>query len=127
MRPRLLLVDDEEMFLEYLSRRLIKLQYEVAKSFSGEDALEKIRVQDFDVVILDVLMPGIDGIETLREIKRIKPVTEVVMLTGHASAEAGVEGMRLGAYDYLRKPCDMEELVSKINKAYERRADRESS
>jgi DNA-binding response OmpR family regulator len=126
MRPRLLLVDDEEMFLEYLSRRLIKLKYDVATSFSGEDALEKIRGQDFDVVILDVLMPGIDGIETLREIKRIKPVTEVVMLTGHASAEAGVEGMRLGAYDYLRKPCDMDELVSKVNKAYERRAERES-
>ncbi|NVM57294.1 MAG: response regulator [Desulfobacterales bacterium] len=125
MKPRLLLVDDEEMFVEYLSKRLIGRKYDVTICLSGEDALKKVRNNDFDVVILDVLMPGIDGIETLREIKKIKPLIEVVMLTGHASLESGVEGMNFGAYDYLMKPCDTEDLVSKINKAYERKAEQE--
>jgi DNA-binding NtrC family response regulator len=126
MKPRLLLVDDEEMFLEYLSKRLITLQYDVTKCLTGEEALEKVRDDDFDVVILDILMPGIDGIETLSEIKKIKPLTEVIMLTGHGSQESGIEGMRLGAYDYLMKPCETEDLLSKINKAYERKADQEA-
>ena len=126
MKPRLLLVDDEEMFLEYLSKRLINRQYDVTTCLSGEEAIEKVRDYDFDVVIIDILMPGIDGIETLSEIKKLKPLTEVIMLTGHASHESGIEGMRLGAYDYLRKPCDTEDLVSKINKAYERKAEQEA-
>jgi DNA-binding NtrC family response regulator len=125
MKPRVLVADDEEMFLEYLSRRLRKSQYEVTTCLSGEEVLEKIKDYDFDVVILDVLMPGIDGIETLGEIKRIRPLTEVIMLSGHASLESGIEGMRLGAFDYLRKPCDTEELISKIDKAYERKAEQE--
>jgi DNA-binding NtrC family response regulator len=125
MRPRLLVADDEEMFLEYLSRRLRKSQYEVTTCLTGEEALEKIKNHDFDVVILDVLMPGIDGIETLGEIKRLKPLTEVIMLSGHASLESGIEGMRLGAFDYLRKPCDTKELISKIEKAYKRKAEHE--
>lgn len=125
MRPRLLLVDDEEMYLEYLSKRLINQQYDVTKCLSGEEALERIRDFDFDVVILDVLLPGMDGIETLREINKLRPLTEVIMLTGHASLETGIEGMRLGAFDYLRKPCDTEELIAKINQAYERKAEQE--
>ncbi len=125
MKPRLLLVDDEEMYLEYLSKRLINQQYDVTKSLSGEEALERIRDFDFDVVILDVLLPGMDGIETLREINKLRPLTEVIMLTGHASLETGIEGMRLGAFDYLRKPCDTEELIAKINQAYERKAEQE--
>jgi len=126
IKPRLLLVDDEEMFLEYLSKRLINRQYDVTTCLSGEEAIEKVRDYDFDVVIIDILMPGIDGIETLSEIKKLKPLTEVIMLTGHASRESGIEGMRLGAYDYLRKPFDTEDLVSKINKAYERKAKQEA-
>jgi DNA-binding NtrC family response regulator len=125
MNPKILIVDDEEKFVSYLSKRLKMREYDVAISLSGEDALEKVKEHDFDVVILDVLMPGIDGIEALREIKKVKPLTEVIMLTGHASVEAGVEGMRLGAYDYLMKPCEAEELISKINKAYERKVDME--
>ena len=93
MKPRLLLVDDEEMFLEFLSRRLISYQYDVTTCLSGENALEMMIDHDFDVVILDMLMPGMDGIETLGEIKKIKPLTEVIMLTGHASWESGIEGM----------------------------------
>jgi DNA-binding NtrC family response regulator len=119
--PRLLLVDDEEMFLEYLSRRLINRNYNVTICLSGEEALEKVRGHDFDVVILDVLMPGIDGIEALSEIKKLKPLTEVIMITGHTSQEAGIEGMKLGAYDYLTKPFNTEDLVSKIDKAFEKK------
>lgn len=126
MKPRLLIVDDEEMFLEYLSKRLINRKYNVTTCLTGEEALERVRNHDFDVIILDVLMPGIDGIEALREIKNLKPLTEVIMLTGHASPESGIEAMRLGAYDYFRKPCDTEDLVSKINKAYERKAEQEA-
>jgi DNA-binding response OmpR family regulator len=125
MKPRLLLVDDEEMFLEFLSRRLISYQYDVTICLSGENALEMIMEHDFDVVILDVLMPGMDGIETLREIKKIKPLTEVIMLTGHASRESGIEGMKLGAHDYLSKPCNTEDLIVKINDAYDRKVEHE--
>jgi DNA-binding NtrC family response regulator len=125
MRPRLLLVDDEEMYLEYLSKRLINHHFDVTKCLSGEEALEKIRDRDFDVVILDVLLPGMDGVETLREINKLQPLTEVIMLTGHASLESGLEGMKLGAFDYLRKPCDTEELITMINRAYERKAERQ--
>ncbi|MBW2601694.1 MAG: response regulator, partial [Deltaproteobacteria bacterium] len=117
MKPKLLLVDDEEMYLEYLSKRLINRGYKVTKCLSGEQALEKIEESDFDVVVLDVLLPGIDGIETLREINKMAPLVEVIMLTGHASLESGIEGMKLGAFDYLRKPCETQELVSKINQA----------
>ena len=125
MKPRLLLVDDEEMFLEFLSRRLISYQYDVTICLSGENAIEMAMKQDFDVVILDVLMPGMDGIETLGEIKKIKPLTEVIMLTGHASRESGIQGMKLGAYSYLSKLCDTEDLIAKINKAYDRKAEHE--
>ncbi|OPL11904.1 MAG: hypothetical protein AVO38_15330 [delta proteobacterium ML8_D] len=125
MKLRLLLVDDEEMFLEFLSKRLINYQYDVKICLSGENALEMMINNDFDVVILDVLMPGMDGIETLWEIKKIKPLTEVIMLTGHAYRESGIEGMKLGAYDYLSKPCDTEDLIAKINQAYGRKAEHE--
>jgi DNA-binding NtrC family response regulator len=125
MKPRLLLVDDEEMFLEYLSKRLRNLRYDVTTCLTGEEVLKKLRQCDCDVVILDVLMPGIDGLETLVEIKKMKPLTEVIMLTGHASMESGINGMRMGAFDYLRKPFDTDELVSKIDRAYERKIEQE--
>ncbi len=125
MTTRVLIVDDEEKFADYLNKRLSNRDYTVSVALSGEEALEKIKDHKFDVVILDVLMPGMDGIETLRSIKKIKPLTEVIMLTGHASVESGVEGMKLGAYDYLMKPCDIDELVSKLNKAYARKKEQE--
>lgn len=121
MKPRLLLVDDEEMYLEYLSKRLIRARYDVAKCLSGEEALEKIRNYDFDVIVLDVIMPGIDGIETLGKIKKLKPGSEVILLTGHTSLESGIEGIKLGAFDYLQKPCDTEKLVSKIDQAWRKK------
>ena len=125
MKPHILLVDDEEKFVDYLNKRLRNRDYEADVALSGEEAIEKIKHTNYDVVILDVLMPGLDGIETLRAIKNIKPLVEVIMLTGHASVESGVEGMKLGAYDYLMKPCDIDELISKTNKAHERKKEQE--
>lgn len=125
MKIRVLVVDDEEQFVETLAERLTLRDYDVTTSLSGEDGIEKVKGYNFDVVILDVLMPGVDGIEALREIKKIKPLTEVIMLTGHATVETGIEGMKLGAYDYLIKPCETEELVIKINRAHERKTEHE--
>ncbi|MBW2737607.1 MAG: response regulator [Deltaproteobacteria bacterium] len=121
MKHKLLLVDDEEIMLKYLSRFLIKRGFDITTAMNGGEALEKIKQQDFIAVLLDVLMPGMDGIETLREIKKIKPMTEVIMLTGHASVQVAIEGMKLGAFDYLMKPFDRDELVAKLRMACEKR------
>ncbi|MBW1945336.1 MAG: response regulator [Deltaproteobacteria bacterium] len=125
MKTRILIVDDEKEFTESMAERLTIRDYDVTTALSGEDALKKVKGYNFDVVILDVKMPGIDGIETLREIKRIKPLTEVIMLTGNATMETAIEGMQLGALDYLMKPCNNEALVSKINRGYQRKAEQE--
>jgi DNA-binding NtrC family response regulator len=125
MKTRVLIVDDEKEFVQVLSKRLLNRDYDVTASLNGEDAIEKVKAYNFDVVILDVAMPGMDGIGTLHEIKGIKPLTEVIMLTGHASVETAIEGMKLGALDYLMKPCETEDLVAKINKAYERKTEHE--
>jgi DNA-binding NtrC family response regulator len=125
MKTRVLLVDDEEEFVEALAERLAMRHYDVTTSFRGEDALDKLRQYNFDVVILDVRMPGIGGNEVLHEIKRIKPLTEVIMLTGHATVESAIDGMKEGAYDYLVKPCETEELVDKIDKATKKKAEHE--
>ena len=125
MKTRVLLVDDEEKFVELMTERLTMRNYDVTSCLSGEDALDTVKGYNFDVVILDVMMPGIDGIKTLREIKGIKPLTEVILLTGHAAVDTAIEGMKLGAFDYLQKPCETEDLVSKIDKAYQRKAEHE--
>ncbi len=125
MKVRVLLVDDEVQFVETLAERLETRGFAVDTAFSGDQAIEKIRQKDLDVVVLDVLMPGITGIDTLREIKRLKPLTEVIMLTGHATVETAIEGMKLGAYDYLMKPTDINDLVDKITKAHGRKAEHE--
>jgi DNA-binding NtrC family response regulator len=124
MKIRVLLVDDQEQFVQLMTERLTMLRdYDVTSSSSGEDALEKVKGYNFDVVILDMLMPGIDGIETLREIKSMKPLTEVIVLTGHAAVDTAIAGMKLGAFDYLEKPYETENLVSKIDKAWQRKAE----
>jgi DNA-binding NtrC family response regulator len=125
MKTRVLVVDDEEQFVENLAERLTIRDYDVATALNGEDALKDLKGYNYDVIILDVLMPGIDGIETLREIKNIKPLTEVIMLTGNATVETAIEGMKLGAYDYLVKPCDTKELVAKIEGAKQRKSEQE--
>jgi len=125
MNIRVLLVDDEEQFVEVLAQRLQARNCQVESAFNGDDAIAFINAHEVDVVILDVLMPGRDGVETLREIKRIKPLVEVIMLTGHGTVETAIQGMKLGAYDYLMKPTDTTELVDKITKAHQRKKDQE--
>ena len=125
MKIRVLLVDDEPDFVESLSQSLQIRDFDVKTSLSGDEALDLIQKQDFDVIVLDVLMPGKDGIETLKEIKTIKPLLHVIMLTGHATVETGIEGMKLGAYDYLIKPVETDELADKIAKAYNLKAEHE--
>jgi two-component system OmpR family response regulator len=118
---KVLIVDDEPDFLEAIIKRLKARGVEVAGAESGYKALELLDSQDFDVIILDIRMPGMDGIETLREIKKLKPLVEVIMLTGHASVESGIQCMQLGAFDYLMKPVGLDELLEKMRQAYERK------
>ncbi|MEW6671642.1 MAG: response regulator [Thermodesulfobacteriota bacterium] len=117
MKIRVLLVDDEKEFVESLSERLELRLFDVQTSYNGDDAIGLIQQKDVDVIILDVLMPGKDGIATLTEIKKLKPLTQVIMLTGNATVETAINGMKLGAYDYLMKPTETEDLVNKINNA----------
>jgi DNA-binding NtrC family response regulator len=123
--PLVLLVDDEVPFVETMTKRLSKRQLMVLSAYSGREALEKLEKNAVDVVILDVKMPGMDGIETLREVKKAHPLVEVIMLTGHATVETAVEGMRLGAFDYLMKPCEIEELLAKVDEAKEKKSKHE--
>ena len=118
---KVLIVDDELDFLETIVKRLRARDIEVSGVESGYLALEALDSSTPDVIILDVKMPGMDGIETLREIKKKKPLTEVIMLTGHASVESGIQGMQLGAFDYLMKPIALDELLEKVRQAYERK------
>jgi len=115
---RVLLVDDEQQFVINMARILKLRGFEVTTAYDGYQAVDAVKYGGgFDVVVLDVKMPGMDGVETLGEIKKRAPDTEVIMLTGHASLESGTQAMRKGAYDYLMKPCDIEDLVEKIKEA----------
>jgi DNA-binding NtrC family response regulator len=119
---RALVVDDEQDFLETLVNRLGKRSIDSTGVKSGEEAIEVMRKKLFDVVILDIKMPGgMDGIETLREMKKIQPLAEVILLTGHASVETSIEGMRLGAFDYLIKPIKLDELLTKMAEAFDKK------
>jgi DNA-binding NtrC family response regulator len=117
-----LLVDDEPEFLETLVKRLKKRKLEVRSATNGRDALNILKETPVDVVVLDVKMPDMDGIETLSEIKAIRPLVEVIMLTGHANVEVAIQGMELGAFDYLMKPMDIDELLYKLQDAYKKRS-----
>ncbi len=116
-----LVVDDEQEFREITVKRLEKRGLKAKGAESGEKALELLEHGHIDVVLLDVKMPGIDGIETLRRIRGLKPLVEVVLLTGHASVDSGIEGMKLGAFEYLMKPIDLEPLMEKLADAYEKK------
>jgi DNA-binding NtrC family response regulator len=114
----ILLVDDEVPFVDTMIKRLSKREMDVTPAYNGPEALAKLKAQaNIEVVILDVKMPGMDGIETLAEIKKSHPLVEVVMLTGHATVESAIEGMKNGAFDYLMKPCDIDLLVGKVTEA----------
>ena len=119
---RVLLVDDEVEFLEALEKRLRKRNLQVSCSYSGEAALEFLVDHPVDVVVLDVKMTGMSGIQTLREIKRKCPLVEVIMLTGHANVEVAIEGMELGAFDYLMKPVDIDDLLYKVQDAHKKKS-----
>jgi two-component system response regulator CpxR len=125
MGAKVLLVDDEKDFVEVLAERLENRGFEVRQAFNGEEAINLLNQQDVDVVILDVLMPGKDGVQTLSEIKQLKPLTEVIMLTGHGTIETAIQGMKFGAYDYLMKPTETEDLVTKINRACKLKSEHE--
>jgi signal transduction histidine kinase len=120
MEPKILVVDDEERFLHYLSKRLMNRNFDVTSSPSGEDAVEKVKHDGFDVIIMDVIMPGISGLEALAYIKELSKTIEVILLTAHASTQDGVEGIKSGAFDYMTKPVEMDHLVSKIRQAHEK-------
>ncbi len=113
-----LFVDDEIAFLETLMKRMNRRGVKAMGAASGEEGLKHLGQNPVDVVVLDVKMPGLDGIQTLQEIKKIKPLVEVIMLTGHASLETASVGMAMGAFDYLMKPIDIDELLYKVQDAY---------
>ena len=120
-RIKILLVDDEEGYVNVLANRLKKRHCDVTKAFSGSEAIKAVRGQDFDVAILDLKMEDMDGIEVLKIFNQMELDMEVIMLTGHGSQEAAREGLSIGAFDYLTKPCELHELIKKIKQAYQKR------
>lgn len=117
MSAKVLLVDDEKDFLEMMSERMSMRDMDVTTAESAEDAIKKVGKESYDAIILDLMMPGIDGLEALKIIKAKNPEIQVILLTGHATVEKGVTAMKLGAMDLLEKPADMEQLAAKIKKA----------
>ena len=125
-KPLVMLVDDEVPFVETTTKRLNKRNLNILQAFSGPEALEALKEhRNVDVIILDVKMPGMDGIEALEHIKKASPLSEVIMLTGHATVETAIEGMKLGAFDYLMKPCEIEQLVAKVKEATQKKREHE--
>ena len=125
-KPRILLVDDEARFRANLEKMLGAQGLMVNSKGSGQEALEELKEHAYDVIVLDIRMPGMDGLTTLAEIKKIDPEIEVIILTGHASMDAAMEINRLGGYDYLMKPYPLEDLLLKIDAAYEKKVERET-
>lgn len=119
--PKVLLVDDEEGLRDAICKRLQKKGMEVGVAGSGEDALDILSQEQFDVIVLDIKMPGIDGIETLERIKEINPDYEVIILSGHASLDSARRIVELGGSDYLLKPYDFDDLLIKIETAFDRK------
>lgn len=120
-RIKLLLVDDEEAYVNVLANRFQRRNIETTKTYSGTEALQAMRNHEFDVAVLDLKMADMDGIEVLKIFKRIDPRMEVIMLTGHGSAEAAKQGIEEGAFDYLMKPCEFNALIQKVREAAENR------
>ncbi|NLW80322.1 MAG: response regulator [Desulfovibrionales bacterium] len=117
---RVLLVDDETQFAAILAKRLRRKGFVVTMAGSGPEGLGQLETDPVDVVVLDVNMPGMDGIQVLREIRMRHPLVQILMLTGHADMESAISGMAMGAYDYLMKPADLEDLVRKLRDAGDR-------
>ena len=115
---KILLVDDEVTFTENMAKLLNARGYRVTTANSGDEAIRMLEKENFDVVVLDLKMPGMDGLTTLKEIKKLDLFTETLILTGHGSIDSALEAVKLGAYDYLTKPCEIDELVAKIEGAW---------
>lgn len=124
---RLLLVDDEKGFVDVLSKRLAKRNIQATQAFSGSQGIRLLRKSDFDVAVLDLKMEDMDGIELLKIFKKMDPAMPVIMLTGHGSEKASQEGLLHGAYDYLTKPHELDELVDKIHEAVNAGKNQENS
>jgi DNA-binding NtrC family response regulator len=124
-KAKVLIVDDEERFRITLRKLLTANGLDTNAVGSGMEAIEELKQQPYDVILLDVKMPGMNGIEALAELKKISRDVEVIILTGHASVDVAVEIMRLGGYEYLLKPCPMDELLAKIESAFERKVSRQ--
>ncbi|RQD60260.1 response regulator [Desulfonatronovibrio magnus] len=122
---KILLVDDEERFRKTLNKRLREKGFDAADVESGIKALEYLKKSSVDVMVLDIKMPEMDGIETLLNVKKVSPGTEVVLLTGHGTVDTAIQGMRAGAHDYLMKPCEIELLIDKIERAYDVKKERD--
>jgi len=118
---KLMLVDDEKRYLQTTAKLMKKKGIEVVTAQSGEQALDLLRAHDVHVVILDIKMPGMDGFKTLRAIKTLYPQVEVIMLTGHATMDSAIEGLQFGAFDYVMKPADIDDIVNKAYEAFEKR------
>lgn len=121
MSEKILLVDDEKDFLDVMSERIEARGMNVTTADSAEKALEDVESGNFDAIILDLKMPGMDGLETLKAIKKKNPDLQVILLTGHATVEKGIEAMKLGAMDFLEKPADLDKLTEIIKKAQARK------
>lgn len=124
-KPTVLLVDDEDRFRLTLAKMLRAEGLEVGEAATGEAGLAELTARPYDVVVLDIRMPGMSGMEALKDIRERAPLTEVIMLTGHASMDAALEIIRLGGFDYVLKPCPVEELLAKIESAFEKKQQRE--
>jgi DNA-binding response OmpR family regulator len=118
-----LLVDDEICYVNVLANRLLKRNIVATKAFSGTEAIQKLRDTDFDVIVLDLKLEDMDGIEVLKILKRMVPHINVIMLTGHGSEEAAKDGIKEGAFDYLTKPCELHDLIAKIKEAHKKGQD----
>ena len=118
---KILIVDDEHEFVETLSERMKMRDQDSAFALNGEEALKRIKDDIPDVVILDLKMPGIDGMEVLRRIRKAYPNVQVIMLTGHGSENDEKEARKLGAFDYLQKPVEMDKLMNRIRSAYKQK------
>jgi DNA-binding NtrC family response regulator len=122
-----LLVDDEEEFLAFLMPRLDGRGLTTFCAHNAADALKLLNDHQIDVVVLDVKMPGISGLEVLRKTKQTYPLVEVIMLSGHATVDTAVTGLKLGAFDYVTKPCEISDFLEKINAAYARKKNAEEN
>lgn len=118
---RILLVDDEVVFANNMSKLLTRRGYQVKAVNSGDEALRALMDNPFDVMVLDLKMPGMDGIATMQEMRKLGLFTEILILTGHGSIDTALEAIQLGAYDYVTKPVEIAELLSKIEAAFERK------